>query len=102
MRTYLFDQIISAQVRDGADLVVNLAAGLDARPYRMKLPQQLRWVEVDLPHLLAYKEEVLAGEKPLCALERVSVDLSDASQRRELFTRLGSASRRALVLQRGC
>ena len=101
MRTYLFDQIISAQVRDGIDLVVNLAAGLDARPYRMKVPPKLRWVEVDLPHLLAYKEEALAGEKPLCALERVSVDLSDVSQRRELFARLGAASRRALVLSEG-
>src|ERR1700728_2465574 len=35
MRTYLFDRIITAQVKDGVDLVLNLAAGLDARPYRM-------------------------------------------------------------------
>src|SRR3954451_18632326 len=47
-RTYLFDQFIAERVRDGADLVVNLAAGLDARPYRMELPASLRWVEVDL------------------------------------------------------
>src|SRR6266849_10309908 len=34
MRTYLFDQFISAQLQQGVDLIVNLAAGLDARPYR--------------------------------------------------------------------
>src|ERR1700720_3770251 len=37
-RTYLFDRIISEQIGQGADMVVNLAAGLDTRPYRMQLP----------------------------------------------------------------
>src|SRR3954462_5914168 len=37
-RTVLFDRFITDQVRAGADLVVNLAAGLDTRPYRMDLP----------------------------------------------------------------
>src|ERR1700737_3371087 len=35
IRTYLFDRFIAEQVAQGADMVVNLAAGLDARPYRM-------------------------------------------------------------------
>ena len=34
-RTYLFDQFIERLIGEGTDLVVNLAAGLDARPYRM-------------------------------------------------------------------
>src|SRR6266542_5940827 len=58
-RTYLFDRFITQQVAQGADMVVNLAAGLDARPYRMDLPATLRWIEVDLPELLAYKTEAL-------------------------------------------
>src|SRR5487761_365054 len=37
-RTYLFDQFLSREIHEGATLVVNLAAGLDARPYRMQLP----------------------------------------------------------------
>jgi O-methyltransferase involved in polyketide biosynthesis len=37
-RTVLFDRFISGAVANGADMVVNLAAGLDARPYRMELP----------------------------------------------------------------
>src|ERR1700681_1680012 len=34
-RTYLFDRFIAEEIREGADLVVNLAAGLDARPYQI-------------------------------------------------------------------
>ena len=100
-RTYLFDQLIAEQLRQGVDLVVNLAAGLDARPYRMDLPSALQWVEVDLPGILDYKEEVLAGERPVCALERVRLDLSDVAARRELFARLGRRARRALILTEG-
>jgi methyltransferase (TIGR00027 family) len=100
-RTLLFDQFIEEQVRGGVDLVVNLAAGLDARPYRLVLPPALRWVEVDLPKILAHKEEILGGEKPVCALERVRLDLSDVSARRELFDRLGRSARHALIVCEG-
>lgn len=82
-------------------MVVNLAAGLDARPYRMSLPPALRWVEVDMPDLLAYKQEILAGEKPVCALERVPQDLANAAARRELFERLGREAKRVLVVSEG-
>ena len=43
-RTYLFDQFITEQVQRGVDMVINLAAGLDARPYRMALPSSLKWM----------------------------------------------------------
>ncbi len=101
MRTYLFDQFIAEQVAQGVELVLNLAAGLDARPYRMNLPAALHWVEVDLPEPLDFKEEVLANEKPVCALERVRLDLSQVDARRQLFQRLGSRARKALVITEG-
>src|ERR1700685_3153390 len=41
-RTYLFDQFIEREIHAGVDMVVNLAAGLDARPYRMPLPAALQ------------------------------------------------------------
>ncbi len=41
--------------RGGIDGVVNLAAGLDARPYRLQLPRTLRWIEVDLPAMVKEK-----------------------------------------------
>lgn len=100
-RTWIIDQLITQHVADGVDLVVNLAAGLDARPYRLPLPAALRWVEVDLPPLLAHKEQVLAGDTPRCHLERVALDLSDRSSRRQLFARLGATSRRALIMTEG-
>jgi methyltransferase (TIGR00027 family) len=86
VRTAVMDELILRAVeRDGVHTVVNLAAGLDTRPYRLPLPGGLRWIEVDFPDLLAYKKEQLAGEKPRCELERVAVDLTDRERRRELF-----------------
>jgi len=100
-RTVLFDRFITDAVRDGADLVLNLAAGLDTRPYRMDLPKTLRWVEVDLPGILDYKEGVLGGSAPVCGLERVRLDLSDLTARRALFARLAQVSSRAVVVSEG-
>jgi methyltransferase (TIGR00027 family) len=100
-RTYLFDRLIAEQIAEGVDLVLNLAAGLDARPYRMALPASLRWVEVDLPELFAYKEEVLARETPVCALERMPLDLSNVAGRRELFDKTGRGAKKALILTEG-
>ena len=101
MRTYLFDRYIARGLASGVDTILNLAAGLDARPYRMDLPPAFRWIEVDLPELLAYKEEVLAGETPRCALERVALDLSDVAKRRALFAQVGASARKVLVLSEG-
>jgi len=100
-RTHLFDRFITDQVAKGADLVVNLAAGLDARPYRLPLPASLRWVEVDLPAILDDKESALRGEAPACRLERVRLDLADVTARRALFESLGRTARRALVITEG-
>jgi methyltransferase (TIGR00027 family) len=100
-RTYLFDQFLSRAIQDGADLVVNLAAGLDARPYRMNLPDTLQWVEVDFPDIVYYKDEVLANEKPRCRLERISLDLSDVPGRRELFAELDARAAKIVIASEG-
>jgi methyltransferase (TIGR00027 family) len=101
MRTVLFDRFIEEEIGKGADLVLNLAAGLDARPYRMRLPAGLTWFEVDLPELVAYKQQILAGEKPACALERVALDLADAPARRELFASINRRAKKVLVITEG-
>ena len=100
-RTWLIDNVISSQVKRGTDMVVNLAAGLDARPYRMNLPGSLQWIEVDLPEILTYKEDVLRNETPVCQVERVRLDLSDVRARRELFSKVGRRANRALVVSEG-
>jgi methyltransferase (TIGR00027 family) len=100
-RTYLVDRVVIAELQRGVDLVVNLAAGLDARPYRMDLPATLRWVEVDLPQIIDYKEPILAPHTPRCVLERVRLDLANVDARRDLFDRLGRSATRALVISEG-
>jgi methyltransferase (TIGR00027 family) len=100
-RTHLFDQFITQQLAQGVDMVVNLAAGLDARPYRMDLPSALKWIEVDLPELLSYKAAVLKIEVPRCNLERVALDLSNVTARRELFDRLGRLAKKVLIITEG-
>lgn len=100
-RAHALDGYVADEVKNGADLVVNLAAGLDTRPYRMDLPASLRWVEVDLPDLLDYKEKILGSATPRCRLERVRLDLSDVPARRALFARLGAECKRALVITEG-
>jgi methyltransferase (TIGR00027 family) len=102
VRTALFDEIILDVVRGrDTDLVLNLAAGLDARPWRLALPPTLRWVDVDLPEMLAYKGEMLRDERTVCRYEAVALDLRDAGRRQALFAQLGAESSRALVLSEG-
>jgi methyltransferase (TIGR00027 family) len=100
-RTYLFDQFIANCLNEGCDMVVNLAAGLDARPYRLTLPASLKWIEVDLPEITDYKEEIFRDEKPSCALERVRLDLAGVNGRRQLFERLAANSHKALIVSEG-
>jgi len=100
-RTFRVDQILLEQIKEGADMVVNLAAGLDTRPYHMELPPSLKWVEVDLPAMIDYKEELLRNETPHCQLRRVKLDLADGAGRRALFKELGAAAKKALVISEG-
>jgi methyltransferase (TIGR00027 family) len=102
VRTAVFDETILDRVRNGGvDTVLNLAAGLDARAWRMPLPTTLRWIDVDLPEILEYKVQTLRDEKPICQYEAVKVDLTDAAKRRALFSQVGAQSSRVLVVTEG-
>jgi methyltransferase (TIGR00027 family) len=100
-RTVVLDELILDAVREGADAVLNLAAGLDTRPYRLSLPSGLRWIEVDFPDMIAYKEGKLADARPQCSLERIALDLTDRAARQHLFARVNGESRRILVITEG-
>jgi methyltransferase (TIGR00027 family) len=100
-RTYNVDALVMEEINRGADMVVDLAAGLDARPYRLNLSASLQWIEIDLPELLSYKDQVLKGEKPVCRLERIPLDLANPAARRGIFEELGRAAKRALVISEG-
>lgn len=102
VRTLSFDTMIMERIAEGGiDTVVNVAAGLDTRPYRLPIPRELRWIEVDLPELVAFKDAALAGEPGACQIERVALDLSDADSRRKFFASIGDRSKGALVLSEG-
>src|SRR5215813_7143297 len=101
IRTRVIDDLIREAVADGVDLVLNLGAGLDTRPYRLELPSNLCWVEVDRAKITELKESRLSGEKPACKLERVSCDLADVSSRRALLASVSEKGRKALVLTEG-
>jgi len=100
-RTVLFDRFITAEIARGVDLVVNLAAGVDARPYRMELPASLQWIEIDLPSIIEYKSAILSAAQPKCRLERVPLDLADLEARRRVFADVGARAPRALVMSEG-
>ena len=102
VRTALFDEIILSKLQDdGADLVLNLACGLDTRAWRLPLPPTLHWVDVDLPAILEYKTSAMTGERPACEYEAVATDLTDPAARDTLIGRLGAAHRRVLVVTEG-
>src|SRR5438552_6042840 len=83
-RTFLFDQYINKHVAEGYDTIINLAAGLDTRPYRLNLPANLKWFDVDLPAMIRYKSDMLHDEKPTCQLRSIQLDLADRAARLEL------------------
>jgi methyltransferase (TIGR00027 family) len=100
-RTKLTDDAVMSAVAKGCDCVVNLAAGLDTRPYRLDLPGTLRWVEVDLPGIIGEKERALAAARPRCRLERIKADLADSQVRAALLADIGRGSERTLVVSEG-
>jgi methyltransferase (TIGR00027 family) len=100
-RTKLIDDLVLSSVATGCDCVLNLAAGFDTRPYRLKLPPSLLWIEADLPPLLEEKERLLAGAVPICQLRREKIDLADSTSRAAFLAVATLGSRAVLVITEG-
>jgi methyltransferase (TIGR00027 family) len=100
-RTKIIDDAIANAIADGCDRVLNLAAGLDTRPYRLDLPPDFSWIEADLPLLLAEKTQLLADQTPRCRLTRTAVDLADPHAREAFFDEALDGATKALVLTEG-
>jgi methyltransferase (TIGR00027 family) len=100
-RTVMIDAFIEDLIKDGIDAVINLGAGLDTRPYRMNLPGQLKWIEVDYPHMIELKNDLLKSEQPTCQLTRVAVDLADDEKRKTFLSQAAAQSKKILVLTEG-
>jgi methyltransferase (TIGR00027 family) len=100
-RTKAIDDLIQRSLAEGCDRVLNLAAGLDARPYRLDLPASLDWIEADLPALVAEKNAALAHAVPRCRLVREAVDLADPAARAAFLDRALAGANRVLVITEG-
>lgn len=71
------DDRVRAWVDAGGEQLVMLGVGLDTRAYRMSLPADLRWFELDLPEMFKFKEPVLKSVHavPTCDRRVVAADL---------------------------
>lgn len=101
LRTSAIDGLVNDALSAGVDTVLNLGAGLDTRPYRMKLPASLRWVELDFPSIIEFKSAKLGEHAPVCALERVGIDLLDRPARKGFLAHYAAASKSTLVITEG-
>ena len=103
VRTVVLDELVRDAVeKRGVSLVLNLAAGLDTRPWRLCLPKHVQWVDADFPDVLAYKSRVIGAAPPTVNYQQAPVDLGDAKARRELFTQVAAAATSgALVITEG-
>jgi methyltransferase (TIGR00027 family) len=79
--------------------VLSVGCGLDTRPWRLKLPPDLRWIEVDFADMLDYKDALMSAETPRCRRERITADVNDTAQRRTIYAAAGPA--KALMITEG-
>lgn len=102
IRTAIVDHLIIDLVQSQqVDTIVNVACGLDTRPYRLNLPKRLRWIEADLPGIIDYKTETLVNERPTCQLDRIALDLTETSARKQLWSYFGRDSKHTILLTEG-
>jgi methyltransferase (TIGR00027 family) len=86
-RTMFFDNKIMKMLDAGCKQLVILAAGLDARAWRLpRLDKSIRIFEVDVPRAMAYKAEKVAelGLELSCTRTVVEADLSEATWTHDL------------------
>lgn len=85
VRTAVMDAVILRCIERGARTVLNLGAGLDTRAFRLRLPSKLRWLDVDLSAVTAYRRECLGAAVAACRHAHVDADLRLASERQSVI-----------------
>lgn len=76
-RTCYFDDYLEAAAAAGIRQIVIVAAGLDARAYRLDWPSGTTVFELDQPKVLQFKASALAASTPAADRREVPVDLRD-------------------------
>jgi len=82
-RTFILDSLLLKAIKENnIKQVVNIACGLDTRPYRLQLENTVQFFELDFPAVIRRKQQVLQGiqpnPKPTCALHSIEVDLTES------------------------
>jgi len=79
LRTKFFDDFFTAAAAAGIRQAVIVAAGLDARTYRLDWPVATTVFEIDQPKVLDFKQQVMVDHviAPRAVLRTVPVDLRD-------------------------
>ncbi len=71
--TRFYDDYLTASVLADRRQVVLVAAGLDARAFRLAWPAEVMLYELDLPEVLRFKDEVLYAQNATARCRRVVV-----------------------------
>jgi methyltransferase (TIGR00027 family) len=96
---FIDELVLETLASEKIETVLSLGCGLDTRPWRLELPPELRWIEVDFADMLDYKNGLMSAETPRCCREFISADVNDAAQRRAIYAAVGPAP--ALMITEG-
>jgi methyltransferase (TIGR00027 family) len=79
VRTHHFDALFTDAAATGVRQAVILAAGLDARAYRLPWPTGTTVFELDQPEVIAFKSDTLAqlGAEPTADRRPIAIDLRE-------------------------
>jgi len=102
LRTRIIDEKIIESITDsGIMQIINLGCGFDTRPYRLKLPASLSWINVDRTDILAQQKIQLSNYSPHCRLEFHALDLTDLSNVEDFINEKVNKSLKTLVITEG-
>jgi methyltransferase (TIGR00027 family) len=101
VRTAVIDELVQRCIALGARGVINLGAGLDTRAFRLTLPADLNWIDVDLPEIVAYRQGHLLGATPACRHRHIAADLNKPGQLREVLAAAREQGGPLLMLTEG-
>lgn len=77
VRTRYYDEALGAACEDGIRQVVILAAGMDARAFRLAWPKGTHLYELDQPELMAMKSAALTDVPSRCVRTPIAANLAE-------------------------
>eukprot|EP00406_Dinophysis_acuminata_P014182 CAMPEP_0179230902 /NCGR_PEP_ID=MMETSP0797-20121207/11070_1 /TAXON_ID=47934 /ORGANISM="Dinophysis acuminata, Strain DAEP01" /LENGTH=435 /DNA_ID=CAMNT_0020937979 /DNA_START=91 /DNA_END=1398 /DNA_ORIENTATION=+ len=103
-RTMFLDAVVNRAVERGIRQILVLAAGMDTRVFRLRLPQGIDLWELDFAEVLQYKTEALRAAQspaPTCNYTPVGVDLQTPDWEEKLVAKGFSKDKPSCVIIEG-